>query len=305
MKLLDFLFKWTLKVIQPAEARRMEEDGALALPKIAGALPEDLDYVYIDDRGADLTVFAFSGMDSLFAGRARYEFRNLFRSMEVPCNLVCFRDPRTSAFHVGFDGRTPGIDYYSARVSEIMEQLGATHNVALGSSSGGQAAFAFATRCGMDKVIAFSPAFPHSVYRAPRNVLQSFFSFRNLLREPQAWIETMIVTVAVIWMEDVTAPRARLAEPLKIWDTFGWYEAAGDARPLASVYYGRRSKPDARQAALIAPFPQVTLNPVDTARHNCPAVLLKRRELFKILEAELAPLAGAGTVAPKESTSEP
>lgn len=291
MNLLDFIFKWTLKIIQPAEARRMEQDGALALPKMAGALPEDMDYVYIDDRGADLTVFAYSGMDSLFAGRARYEFRKLFSSLEVPCNLVCFRDPRTAAFHVGFDGVTPGIDYYSARTKEIMEQLGARYNVALGSSSGGQAAFAFATRCGMDKIIAFSPAFPHSVYRAPVNVLKSFFNVPVLFREPQAWLETMIVTIAVIWMEDVTARRARLAEPLKIWDTWSWYENAGAARPQASVYYGARSIPDVRQARMLSQFPQVTLTPVDTARHNCPAVLLKRGQLHEVLAAELKPFA--------------
>lgn len=293
MNVTDFIFKWTLKIIQPAEARRMEQDGALALPKIAGALPEDLDYVYIDDQGADLTVFAYSGMDSLFAGRARYEFRRLFSLLDIPCNLVCFRDPRTSAFHVGFDGLTPGIDYYSARTKEIMEQLGARYNVALGSSSGGQAAFAFATRCGMDKIIAFSPAFPHSVYRAPRNVLKSFFNLPALFTEPQAWIETMIVTIAVIWMEDVTARRARLAVPLQIWDTWSWYENAGDMRPEASVYYGKRSIPDVRQARMLSQFPQVTLTPVDTARHNCPAVLLKRGQLEEVLAAELKPFTSA------------
>ena len=95
-----------------------------------------------------------------------------------------------------------------------MAQLGARYNVALGSSSGGQAAFAFGTRCKMDKIIAFSPAFPHSVYRSPGNALRSLFSVGNLFREPQAYLETMIVTLAVIWMEDVTARRARLNVPL-------------------------------------------------------------------------------------------
>lgn len=300
MNLTDFIFKWTLKIIQPAEARRMEQDGALALPKVSGALPEDMDFVYIDDQGADLTVFAYSGMDSLFAGRARYEFRKLFSSLDVPCNLVCFRDPRTVAFHIGFDGVTPGIDYYSARTKEIMEQLGARYNVALGSSSGGQAAFAFATRCKMDKIIAFAPAFPHSVYRAPMNVVKSLLNLRNLFTEPQAYIETLIVTIAVIWMEDVTARRARLAEPLKIWDTWSWYEAAGDERPPASVYYGQRSLPDVRQARMLSQFPQVTLTAVDTARHNCPAVLLKRGQLQDVLAAELQPYTASVEVAAEE-----
>lgn len=304
MNLLDTVFKWTLRIIQPAEAKRMEQDGALALPKISGALPEDMDFVYIDDQGADLTVFAFSGMDSLFAGRARYEFRRFFSSLDVPCNLVCFRDPRTAAFHVGFDGVTPGIDYYSEKIREIMAQLGARHNVALGSSSGGQAAFAFGTRCGMDKIIAFSPAFPHAVYRSPRNALRSFLSFGNLFREPQAYIETMIVTLAVIWMEDVTARRVRLNVPLKIWDTMGWYEGAGEKRPLASVYYGKRSRPDARQAQLLARFPQVTLTEVDTARHNCPAVLLQRGQLKEVIAAELQPYAAYKETVPEEGLAE-
>lgn len=304
MNILDTIFKWTLKIIQPAEAKRMEQDGALALPKIAGALPEDMDFVYIDDQGADLTVFAFSGMDSLFAGRARYEFRKFFSLLEMPCNLVCFRDPRTAAFHVGFDGVTPGIDYYSEKVSEVMAQLGARYNVALGSSSGGQAAFAFGTRCKMDKIIAFSPAFPHSVYRSPRNALKSLLSIDNLFREPQAYIETMIVTIAVTWMEDVTARRARLNVPLKIWDTWGWYEGAGDDRPPASVYYGKRSRPDSRQARMLSQFPQVTLNPVDTARHNVPAFLLQRDQLQEVIGSELRPFASMKRTALEEGLAE-
>ncbi|MCF6286792.1 MAG: hypothetical protein L3K26_16620 [Candidatus Hydrogenedentes bacterium] len=291
--MIDFIFKWTLRIIQPSEAKRMEQDGPIALPKIKGALPDGTEYVFIDDQGADTTVFAYSGMDALFAGRARFEFKRIFRSLSVPCNLVCFRDPRTSAFHIGYDDESLGIDFYTEKTREIMEQLGATHNIALGSSSGGMAAFTFGTLCKMDKIIGFSPAFPHTVYRGRTHFFQSLFNFRALFREPQAYIEVLIVTVSVIWMEDVALKRIRRRFPLEIWDTWGIYEGAGDKRPNATVYYGERSAADTRQAKMLAEaFPeQVRLEALDTGRHNCPAVLLQQDRLVEVLDHEISMVA--------------
>lgn len=289
MSITNVVFKWVLRIIQPNEAKRMEQDGPIALPKLKGDLPEGTEYVFIDDQGADTTVFAYSGMDALFAGRARYEFKKIFRSLSVPCNLVCFRDPRTFAFHLSLDGKGKGIDFYAEKTREIMEQLGATHNVALGSSSGGMAAFTFGTLCCMDKVIGFSPAFPHAVYRGPAHIFHSLFNFRALFREPQAYIEVLIVTLSAYWLEDVALKRLKRSIPLEVWDTWGIYEGAGDERPQATVYYGTRSRPDARQAKMLAAaFPeQVRLEALDTGRHNCPAVLLQEGRLAEVLDHEI------------------
>ena len=268
----------------------MEEDGPIVLPNASDALPEDTEYAFIDDQGADITVFAYSGMDALFAGRARYEFKKIFRSLSVPCNLVCFKDPRILGFHVALDGKNPGIDFYAEKTREIMEQLGARHNIALGSSSGGMAAFTFGTICGMDKVISFSPAFPHTVYLGRKHFFHTLFNFKALFREPQAYIEVFIVTLSTIWMSDVALPRIKVDFPLTYWDTWGIYEGAGDKRPEGIVYYGERSPADNRQAQMMAEaFPdQVRLEPVDTGRHNCPAVLLQQGKLVEVLDHEIS-----------------
>ncbi len=296
MSVTNFIFKWTLRIIQPKEAKRMEQDGPIALPKLRGAMPADTEYVFIDDQGADTTVFAYSGMDALFAGRARYEFKRIFRSLSVPCNLVCFRDPRTTSFHLSLDGKSPGIDFYAEKTREIMAQLGATYNIALGSSSGGMSAFTFATMCNMDKVVGFSPAFPHTVYRGWNHYLQSLFNFRTLLREPQAYVEVLIVTIAVVWLEDVALKRMALDPPIGVWDAWGIYESAGDTRPPATVYYGVRSPADSRQALRLAEaFPDhIHLEPLDTARHNCPAVLLQQNKLIEVLDREVSAVAMSG-----------
>lgn len=284
----NFIFKWSVRLLQPKAAKRMEEDGALTMPAIDGPMENDTDYILIDDRGADLTVFAYSGLDALFAGRARYEFRMLFRKLGVKCNLVCFRDLRRTCFYVAHDGTPHGLEFYTEKTKEIMEKLGSKYNVALGSSSGGEAAFVFATRCKMDKVIAFAPVFPHSVYRAPMNILRALLNFKVLFTEPEAYIEIFIVTMAIMWMEDVALKRVRRKNPKLIWDTWKIYEEAGDERPEATVFYGERSGPDSRQARQAAAyFPQVKLMPVDTARHNSPAVLMKRKQLSEMLTAEL------------------
>ena len=290
MSVTNFIFRWTLRIIQPKEAKRMEQDGPIALPKFKGALPENTEYVFIDDQGADITVFAYSGMDALFAGRARYEFKRIFRSLSVPCNLVCFRDPRTTAFHLSYDGGNDGIEFYGAKTKEIMDQLGAKHNIALGSSSGGLSAFAFGTMCKMDKIVAFSPVVPHTVYRGRKHFFQSLFNFRALFREPQAYVEVLIVTLAVIWLEDVALRRMRKRTPIEVCDAWGIYDEAGDDKPIASLYYGERSHADARQAKMMGEaFPDfVTLKPLATGRHNCPAVLLQQDRLIEVLDSEIS-----------------
>ena len=287
MSVKNFLFKWSVRLLQPKAAQRMQEDGALTMPVVDGELEGDASYILIDDRGADVTIFAYSGLDALFAGRARYEFRTIFRKLNIECNLVCFRDLRRTCFYVAHDGSTKGLQFYTDKTREIMDQLGSKYNVALGASSGGEAAFTFGTLCKMDKIIAFAPVFPHTVYRAPLNILKSILNVKTLFTDLEAYIEIFIVSMAIIWMEDVALRKARKKEPNLIWDTWKIYEEAGDERPEAIIFYGERSGPDARQAKNAAQFPQVKLRPVDTARHNSPAVLMQQDLLSDALDSEL------------------
>ena len=285
MEMINVVYKWVLRLLMPKEAERMEKDGVLDMPTFTGDMPAAEDYLEVFDQGADITVFAYSGLDAMFAGQPRFEFRGIFRRLKPKCNLVCFRDLRRLCFHVAPGGSMAGLEFYEKETRRIMAELGSTFNVSLGSSSGGQAAFYFATKCGMDKVIAFGPAFPHSVYVKPVNALRTFLNLKLMVLDPGAYIELCIVTIAAIW-----ADRALLKtfkDKRLIWNTLQVYRDAGDGRPLAAVFYGEHSVPDVRQAKIMAEFPQVKLIPVDTNRHNSPTVLLKRGELKRALAAEL------------------
>lgn len=285
MGLVNVAYKWVLRLLMPKEAERMAREGALDIPSFTGDMPGAEDYLEVHDEGADITVFAYSGLDAMFAGQPRFEFRKVFKGLDVKCNLVCFRDLRRLCFHVAPDGSTTGLDFYADKTREVMEQLGATYNVGVGSSSGGEAAFYFGIRCGMDKVIGFAPAFPHTVYNTPVNALRTFLNLRMMLFDLEAYVELCIVTLAAIW-EDRSLKKV-LKDKALIYDVLRDYRAAGDARMAATVFYGAGSVPDTRQANGLAEFPQVKLVPVDTSRHNSPAVLLKQGELGRALSAEL------------------
>jgi pimeloyl-ACP methyl ester carboxylesterase len=284
MKFLNFVIKCFLRIVMPKEARRMESDGAMAQVSVKGILDDADDYVLIDDQGADLTVFAFSGLDALFGGQTRFEFRGVFNKIDRKCNLVCFRDLRRACFCVAPDGTLTGLDFFTEKTKELMESLGATHNVTLGASMGGQMAFIVGTRCGVDRIVAFSPVFPTRFLSAPTAMLRNAFNIKLLVSEPKAYVELVVVTFIALWLENWQGKKCDWDRDLPLRE----YEAAGENRPNATLIYGERSGPDSLHAESLRRFPQVKLRPVPSGRHNSPVALKERGELGTALAEELS-----------------
>ncbi len=65
--------RWTVGLIMPDLAKQMQAEGLFDKPA-ADAVPE---YMVVEDNGADITIFSFSGFDVLCAGFARFEFQRV------------------------------------------------------------------------------------------------------------------------------------------------------------------------------------------------------------------------------------
>jgi hypothetical protein len=77
-----------------------------------------------------------------------------------------------------------------------------------------------------------------------------------------------------------------------IWDVMRTYREAA-RRPRATVFYGRSSPPDARQAKLLEAFEDVKLIALDTGRHNSPAYLKGKGVLSETVSREIRALVEA------------
>jgi len=276
-------FKWIARIFVPGLAEQMKREGSFALDDGASS-HVDLEHVTVEDRGADMTIFVFSGLAVLFAGMPRFEFRKLLIDGGRQYNLVFFRDMRRMAYRMTPDGKPEGYSYYENLVNELKTKLGAKYNVALGASSGGSAAFYFGSRCNMDKIIAFSPAFPITCYTAFRTQIRTYFNFLKLLREPSAYIEVVLVTLgALVAYRRVAAvcPDIDLnAGPLKAY-------LKASPRPRATILYGERCAPDTDQATRAAQTPGIKIIPVNSGRHNCAADLKKQGKLGETILSEI------------------
>lgn len=277
-----------MRIFMPGLAQQMQQEGTFEL-KDDREIVED-DYMLVEDRGADVTIFAFSGIDVLFAGMGRFEFRKLLANIGQDYNLVFLRDLHRFAYHVAPDGSPNGVAFHTAVINDVKARLGASTNIALGSSSGGQAAFYFATVCGMDGVLAFGPAFPHTVYTKARYQLQAWLDLVHLVREPVGYFEVILVCIGAWYQERMGTKRLRGHGT--VWNVMKTY-AEASPRPRATVFYGRFSPPDARQAKMIARFREVKLIALDTGRHNSPAYLKNRGLLADYVSRELRELVEA------------
>ncbi len=266
----NFFFKWSLRLFMPGLARQMAIDGTLDLD------PEKMpEFIRVIDNKADITIFAFSGLDVVFAGFARYEFGQILLPLRKKCNFVFIRDIHRMAYHMSPDGEWTGLEFYRKEIEEVQQQLGAKYNISLGSSSGGSAAFYFGTICKMDKFIVFGPAFPYSVYTNWKSRLKTFFNVKMLLTSPATYLEQVIVTIGAISTANALA--RNIAEE-EAWHIVEAYREA-DPRPAATVFFGKKNAPDSHTARIVDEFPEVKIVPLDTGRHNTPDFLNKRREL--------------------------
>ena len=251
-----------LRVFMPDLAQRMDAEGQFEVRDSAIDALEEANYMRIEDNGAPITIFIFSGLDVLYAGMARYEFQGILRKLDVDANLVFLRDCQRAAFFATPDGKPGGDQFYADVINEVKTRLGATHNIALGSSIGGTAAIIFGTRCHFDHIISFGSPFEFDVYSRPRRILGSLFDLKKFFTEPSGYWEMLLVTSASFWAVGQLLRRAAMKE---VPDILGAYRRA-EPRPHISAFYGETAWPDVEQVQRLKEFPEVTL----TARVNRP-----------------------------------
>ncbi|MBI5093960.1 MAG: hypothetical protein HZB26_16155 [Candidatus Hydrogenedentes bacterium] len=290
--LRNAIFKGAARLFVPGLAEQMRREGTLDLHEANPAKNDELEHITVEDRGSDVTIFAFSGLAVLFAGMPTYEFRSLLLDGDHNYNLVFFRDLRRMGYRIAPDGTRTGRHYYENLIRELQNDLGSTYHVALGASSGGAAAFYYGSRCDMDQIIAFSPAFPHSCYTSLRSQLRTYFDVVKLFTDPSAYFELIMVTLGAAFGMSRIA-RAVPGEDILMGPMRAFLAAS--PRPRASIFYGSRCRPDSVQASQFTGIPGVKLIPVDSGRHNCAADLKKRGILASSILGEITEgLAAAG-----------
>ncbi|MBI5093503.1 MAG: hypothetical protein HZB26_13810 [Candidatus Hydrogenedentes bacterium] len=283
----DVLFRWLARIFVPAWAKEMEQEGLFDL---RGADPNAVDeskYIVVEDNGADVTIFVFSGLDGLFGAGPRFEFRNLFGKLGCRYNLVFVRELRGYFYHLTPSGTLGGLEFYERRLNDAKKRLGASYNVAMGFSAGGTAAFYFGSRCGMDKIIGFCPSFPVAVYTSPGAILRHAANVKKLLTDFAAYLEVSVVS---IWGNLATHRLHKAVGRDSAWDVMSTYRNCPSGRPMATVVFGAGCQQDRAQAQGLADLPEVKLRPVATGFHNVPGELKKRGELGPLLVEEIQEL---------------
>ena len=278
----NFGYRFGMRVFMPDLAQQMEQEGMLDLPK-EGETPK-VEYMKVEDNGADLTIFAFSGLDVMFAGLARYEFQKVLRDLNLKANFVFLRDVHRMGFQLTPDGQPGGPAFYIAEIQRTMAELGSTRNIAIGSSIGGSVAFSYGCTAGMDELVLFGAALNLDGFCAPGMVRKCLFDVRQLFREPRAYAELLIVTLAAGWAKKSLSEKVgveNLSMPLDAY-------AKAVKKPAITVMYGATAWPDVGQAAVIQDYPRTRLVPLPTGRHNTPAFLKARGELSKYIADAIA-----------------
>lgn len=260
--------------------------GSWIYPKSSarGQAAKEVDrFIEIDDRGSEITIFAFAGLAARFGGLPTFEFRRVLNQCCPDANLVFVRDLLRLSYHLTPQGEPDGLEFYEARIREAMDSLGSRHHVALGTSVGGSAALYFGARCQMDQVLAFSPGFPLTVYCGIWNQLRTYLDLGRLVRSREAYKELAIVTLGS-WI--CYGRLRRLVGKRKIWSVIETYRQS-DPRPRATVFYGADCPPDARQSELLDGFDELRRVALPTPMHNCTGFLKDRNELADTLKREI------------------
>jgi len=262
--------------------RLLFPDIAKPLPGQGGGHPDDnaTDYMMVEPRGSDVTIFCFSGMAMRLGGVPVFEFRKLLEKHGKDYNVVFFRDVHNVAFHLTPDGEPGGRDFYEAKIRELMVSLGAKYNVTMGASGGASAAIYYATRCRMDRAIAFSPAFPLSNWVSPGARWRIYLDFKKLVMHPYDYFEVLLVALAVRILDIDMRERVGIEN---VWDIVGEYERSPAPRPPVAIVHGKDCRPDGRIAATMAQFPEVELCPLPTGCHGGPAYLKRRGQLAPLV----------------------
>lgn len=268
------IFQGAMKLFMPDLAKQMAAEGVFDLDNANQA-----DWMRVEDNGADVTIFAFSGLDVLYAGLARYEFQNALRTLNMKANYVFLRDVHRIGFHLKPDGSPDGHDFYAAEINRVKRELGASHNIAIGSSIGGSVAFYLGARCGLEQLVIFGPAFTLDGFTHPSVFSRTLFGVRQLLREPRAYFELLVVTLSAMWAVKQLTKRFGAENIVRPLDTY----AALERKPVVTLYYGETAWPDVRHANMLPASDCVQHVALPTGRHNTPAFLKQRGELSAAL----------------------
>lgn len=240
------------------------------------------DFIQIEDRGSDITIFAFAGLALKYAGLPSFEFRRILRQNNLDCNLVFLRDLQQLSYHVTPSGEPGGLEFFERRINQIRQRLGSTHNVGIGVSMGGSAAFYFGTRCRLEQIIAFSPGFPHSLYCSFQSQVRAYLNIVRLLRSPRAYLEQVLVIAGTALSY---RQLYKLIGSKNIWSILESYRNC-KPRPRATLFFGTGCRPDFRQADLLD-FPEVKRVALPTLYHNCTVFLNKRGVLGSTIASEV------------------
>lgn len=289
-------FRGAMRLFMPDLARQMQAEGVF---DANSGVYTEADCIRVEDNGADITVLAFSGLDVLYAGLARYEFQNALHALGKSANYVFVRDPHRIGFHLTPEGHPGGLPFYEALITRTMKALGAGRNIAIGSSIGGSAAFYFGTRCRMDQVLIFGAAFEVGTFTKPRMLARTIFDVPKLFREPRAYFEMLIVSIAAGWAGRQLTRRfgaENVARPLEVY-------AATKHRPDITLFYGETAWPDAAQAQQLAAISDARLVPLPTGRHNTPAFLKQHGQLSACLAREIDAALQAAAPLPLPATA--
>ncbi|HOZ49049.1 MAG TPA: hypothetical protein PLO37_09500 [Candidatus Hydrogenedentes bacterium] len=284
-RLLNAFVKLFIRMFLPGIARSLEEEGQFDFQdKTGGQAGTDPSLcLSVEDNGADTTVICFAGMAVLYAAMPKFEFRKTLLDVGGHYNFIWVRDVHRSLYNVALGGTPDGYGFYARIIGDALAKLGSTHNVAIGASGGGAAAFAFSGVLPVGLVIAFNPAFPLDIYASARNRWRVFLDGKKMLRHPGDYFEVVLVTLGAyyIWKRVCRlVGRANTAEALD------WY-LRKNPPARAVLFYSDHCLPDAEQIRSVDRALTVTPKPVNSGRHNCMGELKERGELGPLIHKEI------------------
>ncbi len=285
--LKEFIVKSITTFVFPDLVKEMKEEGTFHLdPEKPVASLEEADFIRIEDHGGAVTIFAFTGPDVLYAGHSRYHLMGVIKRLDRKfggANFVFLRDPQRLGFMLQPDGSPGGLAFYTKIVRETMERLGATHNVAIGSSFGGSVAHYIAYTCGMQQVITFGAMFNTDSYLGWRTILGTLLHVKQIFKEPRGYFEILLVTISTSWCFQMIQERIGQEN---LVDLVAQYRDL-EQKPAITLFYGEDAPPDVAQARLMRVFPEVKQIPLPTGRHNTPGFLYAKGTLGKYIAEEI------------------
>jgi pimeloyl-ACP methyl ester carboxylesterase len=269
----------------PGIATALEEEGQFDHLNGPGAGSQDPSrYLEVEDNGADTTIIAFAGMAILYAAMPKFEFKKMLQETGGQYNYVFVRDLYRSSYRLAPDGSNDGIAFYERAASEALNQLGAKHNIAIGMSGGGEAAFRISGAAPIHHVVVFNPAFPLERYGSWKHLLHALLNLPILVRDTAAYLEVLFVNLGVRYLNRRNRRLLGSEDPEQPLRDY-----LRRAAP-ATLVYSKECRADAWQAATLKSISSVTCLPVASARHNCLAELKKQGKLETFIQDLLQPL---------------